>query len=191
MRVLGQAQPVGRGAGALGLALPRDPVDALDQLDLLARLERVGELVLAQVHRHGLGVGRPHLGHDLERLPDLDLVGQVQADHADLLHLVLGERPPRQPHAHLLGAVGLADDVAAGLVAVGDDDHARQVAGRVQAVAELDRRLDVGAGAALGRPAAVAADHDVAAVALATIGFSANVITLIQPRPLAASRSST
>ena len=132
----------------LRVGLELHEVLALAQVDALGALERVRELVLLQRQRGALRFGGPHLGRDLVGLTDLDVVGDHHADDADLARLVLIERTPRDPHGELLGAIGLDGDIADGLVAVGDDDHARQEAIRVEAVRELHRGLRIGAGAA-------------------------------------------
>ena len=79
---------------------------------VLRRLEPFGNSSCWSASVDVLRLGRPHLGGDLERLADLDVVGHGHADDADLARLVLVERAPRDLDAELLGAIGLDREVA-------------------------------------------------------------------------------
>ena len=135
----------GREAGLRHLRLPAHRVRAGGERHRLPPFERIDVLVAVQRHRDVLRARAVDLGGHAERRADLDVARQRQRAHE---HLVVGgARVAHRRHTHAaprrLGRLG--DDVAFGLVAVGDEDGARQSARRIEPVGQRQRRGKIAA----------------------------------------------
>ncbi len=96
------------------------------------------------------GDAREDRGVDVEGLALVDVVGQAQLAHGDLARHGAGVGDGEELDAVEARAVGLGEQVAVGLHAVGEDHGAAQVPFGVEAVRELQGAGDVRRGAQAG-----------------------------------------